>query len=63
MRERSGRIARYAVISAACLTLYGATPVQQPPAGRPPNVVIIYADDLGYADIGPFSAGSGAAVR
>src|SRR4051812_28090151 len=23
-------------------------------AADPPNVVIIYADDLGYADIGPF---------
>jgi arylsulfatase A-like enzyme len=25
---------------------------------RPPNFVLIYADDLGYADIGPFSGGS-----
>ena len=23
-------------------------------AARPPNFIIIYADDLGYADIGPF---------
>src|SRR3954449_8096257 len=25
-------------------------------ADRPPNFVIIYCDDLGYADIGPFGA-------
>ena len=24
-------------------------------AARPPNFIIIFADDLGYADIGPFS--------
>jgi len=30
------------------------------PAQRPPNFVIIYADDLGYADIGPFRAGEAA---
>ena len=28
-------------------------------AARPPNFIIIYADDLGYADIGPFSTKSG----
>ena len=25
-------------------------------ADRPPNVVIIFCDDLGYADIGPFGS-------
>ena len=29
-------------------------------AQRPPNFIVIYADDMGYADIGPFSASRGA---
>lgn len=29
-------------------------------AQRPPNFIVIYADDMGYADIGPFSTKQGA---
>ena len=32
---------------------------QTPATSRPPNFIIVYADDLGYADIGPFSSKSG----
>ncbi|MCR9244748.1 MAG: sulfatase [bacterium] len=29
---------------------------QEPEAARPPNVIVIFIDDLAYADIGPFGA-------
>lgn len=37
------------------LILFCLTPAAQA-AERPPNVVVIFCDDLGYADIGPFGA-------
>ncbi|MBO35640.1 MAG: arylsulfatase, partial [Verrucomicrobiales bacterium] len=36
------------------LALILALPTQA--AKRPPNVVVIFMDDMGYADIGPFGA-------
>ena len=39
----------------ACATVIGLAQ-RRDGAGRPPNFVIIFADDLGYSDIGSFGA-------
>ncbi len=59
MPERWGALA-----AAACLALALPHDVRTQPqtaSARPPNVIIVFADDLGYADIGSFSARTGAA--
>ena len=48
--HRTALAALLPAISIATSFVYAATPP------RTPNIVIIYIDDMGYADIGPFGA-------
>ena len=39
----------------ACVLLWGCAAGPEP-ASRPPNFIVIFVDDMGYGDIGPFGS-------
>jgi len=43
----------FSLLLGACTSIATTKTANAPPS-RPPNVVVIFVDDLGYADIGPF---------
>ncbi len=47
---------KYPYICAAMFVVFSNSAVQLTAADRTPNIVVIFIDDMGYADIGPFGA-------
>jgi arylsulfatase A-like enzyme len=56
MKNRANAIRRGAWATAATVALVaaGAASTQPPPTARPPNLIVILADDLGWGDLGVY---------
>src|SRR4051812_39724226 len=48
------RAATLGLIGLACLV--AAAPAARAAPARPPNFVVVFVDDMGYGDVGPFGA-------
>src|SRR5256885_8965375 len=46
----------FVAIAASASSVYAADKGVSSKASHPPNIVVIFIDDMGYADIGPFGA-------
>src|SRR6188472_2676155 len=55
-RCRQASVVSFLFISSLLLQTPRAEAAQEKSPSRPPNIVIIFIDDMGYADIGPFGA-------
>src|SRR6188768_3263644 len=46
----------FAVLLVVCVTSFARAADKKESSSHPPNIVIVFIDDMGYADIGPFGA-------
>src|SRR5882762_9331086 len=55
-KVRWTQIALILAVAMPAARTFASDRIVSPKASRPPNIVIIFIDDMGYADIGPFGA-------